>query len=50
MFLLRKPLKNKINLSKDEKKDLLAFLKTFTDKAFMYNLPFRQNISVTAKD
>ena len=45
---LAKQLKNKINLTKEEKKDLIAFLKTLTDKAFMYNLQFRQNISVTA--
>ena len=47
---LAKQLKNKINLTKEEKKDLLAFLKTLTDKPFLYNLQFRQNISVTAKD
>ena len=43
-------LKNKINLSKEEKKDLLIFLKTLTDKPFLYNVQFRQNISLSAKD
>jgi cytochrome c peroxidase len=47
---LAKQLKSKINFTKEEKKDLLAFLKTLTDKPFLYNLQFRQNISVTTKD
>ncbi|MEO8759515.1 MAG: cytochrome c peroxidase [Bacteroidia bacterium] len=42
---LAKQLKNKINLTKEEKKDLLAFLKTLTDKPFLYNIQFRQKVS-----
>lgn len=43
-------LKSKIELTKQEKKDLIAFLKTLTDKYFMYNSRFRYNYSEVAKD
>lgn len=36
-------LKNKIELSKQDKKDLIAFLKTLTDKVFLYNIQFQPN-------
>ncbi len=38
-------LKSGIALTKQERKDLIAFLKTLTDKAFMYNIRFRYNYS-----
>jgi cytochrome c peroxidase len=34
-------LRKKIVLSDDEKKDLIAFLKTLTDREFLYNKRFR---------
>ncbi len=40
---LSKELRRKIILSHDEQKDLLVFLKTLTDKSFLYNVQFRQN-------
>ncbi len=38
---LAKELRRKITLSRQEKKDLIAFLKTLTDKPFLYNIAFR---------
>ncbi len=42
---LAKQLERKIILSGEQKKDLVAFLKTLTDKSFLYNMQFRQAIS-----
>jgi cytochrome c peroxidase len=47
---LAEELKSKIELTKQEKKDVIAFLKTLTDKYFLYNGRFRYNFSETAKD
>lgn len=41
---LASSLKGGITLSKEEKKDLIAFLKTLTDKYFLYNIQYRENI------
>jgi cytochrome c peroxidase len=41
---LASQLKQNVNLTKQDKKDLIAFLKTLTDKYFLYNLQYRQNI------
>ena len=38
---LSKPLQTKIVLTDNEKKDLISFLKTLTDKEFLYNSKFR---------
>jgi len=35
-------LRKKIDLTAEQKKCLVAFLKTLTDKSFMYNMQFRQ--------
>jgi cytochrome c peroxidase len=40
---LAKPLQKNFRFTNDQKKELLAFLKTLTDKSFMYNIQFRQN-------
>lgn len=40
---LSSKLKSKIELSKLEKKELLMFLRTLTDKYFLYNLQYRQS-------
>lgn len=38
---LAQPLRTKINLDKQDKKDLIAFLKTLSDKPFLYNKAFQ---------
>jgi cytochrome c peroxidase len=36
-------LKNGITMSKDEKKDLIAFLRTLSDRYYLYNVAYRPN-------
>ena len=40
---LAKQLRKRIDLTKEEKKELIAFLKTLSDKSFLYNIQFRQS-------
>jgi cytochrome c peroxidase len=42
-------LKSKIKLNSEEKKDLIAFLKTLTDRTFLYNIQFRQNLLLSSQ-
>jgi cytochrome c peroxidase len=39
---LARELKTRINMTSDQKKELVAFLKTLTDKGFLYNIQYRQ--------